>query len=284
MNRTKFLYKVLVGIPAVLVCIFFGCQKKDGLVQVPLLTQESSMDGQLLLQQQSPMEQLKEMEAQEPGEADADLTEQGAADEDVAELGAAGGFTEPAPTEASLQVLTEEPENIPEPLLVHICGAVVNPGVYELKDGDRLCHAVEMAGGFLEEADSQYLNQAQKLTDGMQITIPTVAQAGKARQEHAGAEQFIRQARDMSDGGAASKAVTDGSVATAAGQDGGLINLNTATEEALCSLPGIGKERAQSIIAYRNQNGGYKQIEEIMNVTGIKEGMFVKLKDKITVG
>ncbi len=254
MNRSKLLYKVLVGIPAVIVCILFGCQKKDALVPVSLPKQQSTTGMQDLMEPKSPMEQLKELEAE--GTEDLPVTDEQPDRGDLPEDG---------------QNLSEEAASVCEPLVVHICGAVANPGVYELQKDDRLYHAVEMAGGFLETADREYLNQAQKLTDGMQITIPTVEQAEKARQAKNGTGQFIKMQGDLPDDSTDAQAV-------------GLINLNTATEEALCSLPGIGSERAKSIIAYRNQNGGYKRIEEIMNVTGIKEGMFVKLKDRITVG
>lgn len=241
MNKTKLGYKVLVGIPAVIVCILFGCQKKDSLVQIP------ANESTNFLGRQSPMEELSSLETDE-----AEALAQSENAESISGKVSEGG------QEA-------------EPLVVHICGAVVRPGVYELKPDDRLFHAVEMAGGFLEEADREFLNQAQKLSDGMQITIPTIEQAQEARKLKNGTGQFIKAQGDLSDDNSGL-------------QSDGLINLNTATEEALCSLPGIGSERAKSIIAYRDQNGGYKRIEEIMNVTGIKEGMFVKLKDRITVG
>ena len=133
-------------------------------------------------------------------------------------------------------------------LLVHICGAVKNPGVYELSEGDRICHAVEKAGGFTTQADQNYLNQAQKVTDGMRIYIPTQ-------------EETALETEDILL----------------------LININTAGMEQLFSLPGIGEGKAQNIIAYLEEKGSYTSIEEIMNVEGIKEGLFEKIRDKITV-
>lgn len=137
-------------------------------------------------------------------------------------------------------------------IVVHICGAVVNPGVYEFTKDERICHAVECAGGFTEQADENYLNQAQMLQDGMRIYIPT-------REETEGMTQ-LQQSNGV-----------------------GKININLATMEQLCTLPGIGEGKAQKIIAYREQTGGYTSIEEIMNVEGIKEGLFAKIRDRITV-
>ncbi len=167
---------------------------------------------------------------------------------------------EPAGEEA----LTEAQDTVNDKaagLLVHICGAVSNPGVYELAEGDRICHAVEKAGGFTPQADQNYLNQAQKLTDGMRIYIPT-------REETA----LVADDNLLLSGN--SQQVQEGS---------GLININTATLEQLCSLPGIGEGKAQNIIAYREEKGSYASIEEIMNVDGIKEGLFEKIRDRITV-
>lgn len=147
-------------------------------------------------------------------------------------------------------------------LLVHICGAVANPGVYELPEGDRICHAVEKAGGFTTRADQNYLNQAQKLTDGMRIYIPTREETALASENSLLLSNDLQQAHVS---------------------ENGLININTAGLEQLCSLPGIGVGKAQNIIAYREEKGSYTSIEEIMNVEGIKEGLFEKIRDRITV-
>lgn len=146
-------------------------------------------------------------------------------------------------------------------LMIHICGAVQCPGVYELTEGKRICHAVEAAGGFTEAADEDYLNQAGKLADGMRIYIPTKEETeGMQENPIQNNELFLGQPNDTS-----------------------LVNINTATLEQLCTLPGIGEGKAQNIIAYRKESGGYASIEEIMNVEGIKEGLFKKIRDRITV-
>ncbi len=147
-------------------------------------------------------------------------------------------------------------------IFVHICGAVAKPGVYELPNGARVFQAVESAGGFLKEADETYLNQAQVLTDGMQLYIPTKEEVEKAEAE--------------------GKSLQPERVGTQT-KDSSLININTADIEQLCTLPGIGSAKAADIIAYRETNGSFLTIQDIMKVDGIKEGMFSKIKDKICV-
>ena len=234
MRNTRLRNKVLFSIPAIVVCILFGCQKKDTL----LLTE---------------MQEVTEQETVSDESAD---TEEVAESEKEVSLSADDVF-EPA-----------SDVEIPK-IMIHICGAVNHPGVYEFEEGDRICQAIEKAGGFTSEADEDLLNQAQKLADGMQLVIPTKEEADKARTEGSGAQEYLRYEETVS--GTDS---TDGN---------GLININTATEEMLCTLPGIGSEKAKSIIAYRAKNGNYKKIEDIMNVAGIKTGMFDKIKDKIIV-
>lgn len=168
----------------------------------------------------------------------------------------------------------QNPEGEENRLLVHICGAVVNPGVYELEEGKRIWHAVEMAGGFAQQADENYLNQARKLVDGMKIYIPTKEETERAAQSILlqGEELFPTDEAFFWD--EMEKTAENGEV---------LININKATLEQLCTLPGIGEGKAQNIIEYRTKQGSYGSIEEIMNVEGIKEGLFEKIRDKITV-
>lgn len=143
--------------------------------------------------------------------------------------------------------------------VVHICGAVKEPGVYTLEEKSRIYQAVEEAGGFREDAASDYLNQADLIADGMKIYVPTVTEAEELQPAGGWAE-------------------TEGT-----GQEKGLVNINTAGEELLKTLPGVGESKAKSIIAYREKNGGFRQAEDIMKVEGIKEGLFQKIKDSITV-
>lgn len=159
-------------------------------------------------------------------------------------------------------------------LFVHMCGAVLNPGVYELEQGSRIFEAVEAAGGFREDACENYVNMALQLEDGWKIVIPTVEESEAMLA--AGDTSEVAFLYDLPDG-----AVISGSGKKEA--ENGLVNINTASREELCSLPGIGASRADSIITYREKSGGFAKPEDIMQVEGIKEGMFSKLKDKICV-
>lgn len=149
-----------------------------------------------------------------------------------------------------------------EKLVVHVCGAVENPGIYMLPTGSRLYEAVTMAGGFSEEADSAYHNLARVIEDGERIYILTSSETKELT-----AEQQV-----MGESGL-----------NASLQSNGLINLNTATIEQLMTLPGIGEARAADILSYRTKIGQFTDIEELMNVSGIGESRFEKIKDKITV-
>ena len=145
-------------------------------------------------------------------------------------------------------------EDIPETgacCYVHICGAVVNPGVYELKPGERVFQAVEYAGGFTEEAAEEYLNLALEVEDGMKIVVPSKTEA----------EAWPTVAEEAQ----------------------GKVNLNTATKAELMTLSGIGEARAEDIIRYRETKGLFSRIEDIKKVSGIKDAAFQKIKDDITV-
>ena len=145
---------------------------------------------------------------------------------------------------------------------VYICGEVIKPGVYELSGDSRIYEAVDAAGGFTENAARECVNLASKVSDGMQITIYNREEAASL------------QADSASVGGNAGKSGTSGS---------GLVNLNTATKEELMTLKGIGESKAEDIIRYREKSGGFKKIEDIMKISGIKENGFQKIKDSITV-
>ena len=142
---------------------------------------------------------------------------------------------------------------------VHICGAVAQPGVYCVDEGSRLYEVILLAGGLTEDAADQAVNQAQELTDGMQIYIPT--------QEEVQSGIFSGQTQ---------------SYRTEETQDT-RVNINTADEKLLCTLPGIGTTRAEAIISYRNEHGEFRNNEEFMNVTGIKAGVYEKIKELIKV-
>ena len=150
----------------------------------------------------------------------------------------------------------KQEEESTEIIVIHICGAVVNPGVYELPEGSRIFQAIQAAGGFLEEARQDFLNQAAVLSDGIRLYVPTMEETENI-----------------------SENIPEGIL----GENSGLVNINTADEEELCTLTGIGSGKAKSIIDYRTKNGNFQKIEDIMNVEGIKDGLFQKIRDSITV-
>lgn len=142
-------------------------------------------------------------------------------------------------------------------IFVYICGEVKNPGVYELPLGSRIYQLVEKAGGMKKKADTGAVNLAETLMDGQMIRIPEQSEHG---------QQTVSAASDSTGNG------TDGK-----------ININTASREQLMTLAGIGEAKADQIIAYRTDNGAFQKIEDIMQVAGIKEGLFEKIKECITV-
>ena len=160
---------------------------------------------------------------------------------DIHEEETAGEEAEPAESTS----VTED-ENI----WIYICGEVNNPGVYMLNKGSRVFEALEMAGGFTDNAAKNSVNLALLLKDGDQIIIPDISSPG---------------------------AVCDGG-----SEDEGMININTASMEQLITLPGIGRAKAQAIIEYRELHP-FSSADEIMNVSGIKGNSFEKIKDRITV-
>lgn len=147
------------------------------------------------------------------------------------------------------------PENASGEVVVHVAGAVSSPGVYTLPADSRVDDAVRAAGA-TADADLSQLNLAQKLADGQKITVPV-----------------------------AGAAPADGSSAatTADSDNGGLININTATQEELESLPSIGEVRAQAIITYREEHGGFRTIDELKEVSGIGDKIFADISPHVTV-
>lgn len=154
------------------------------------------------------------------------------------------------------------PAPTPEPIQVHVAGAVVRPGVYDLPEDGRVQDAVEAAGGFVAEADKNALNLAAHVEDGERLDIPYVA--GFAPDEESGFE-----------------VIADG---TPSSLFGDLVNINTASVEELDELPGIGPTIAQRIVEYREVFGPFASIEDIVNVSGIGQATYNEIKDLITVG
>ena len=153
------------------------------------------------------------------------------------------------------------PPPTPSPLLVDISGAVTDPGVYELPREARMQDAIQMAGGFLLDADTDAVNLAARVMDGQKIIIP---QQGEPVSEFKSSP-----VNDVADPASAS--------------DIQPININTATQEELETLPGIGPSKAQAILVYREENGAFKTIEDILEVPGIGEKTLAGFLDMIII-
>lgn len=162
-------------------------------------------------------------------------------------------------------------EQLQAGVFVHVCGRVRNPGVYQLPQGSRVYEAIDAAGGFEEDGAVEYLNLAEEVQDGMKLEVPSESQVKQWT------ELGILPAQGfMLGGGAASgQGAKESKVSR--------VNINTASKEELMSLRGIGESRAEDIIRYREKYGGFQSIEDIMNVSGIKDAAFEKIKDSITV-
>lgn len=148
----------------------------------------------------------------------------------------------------------------PEEIIVDVKGAVVTPGVYTVEPNNRVNDAIERAGGFIEEADQNAVNLAKVVEDQMVIYIPKVGEeVQKADLNQASVEPVAEEKTES------------------------LVNINLDGKDALMTLNGIGSSKADSILNYREENGFFKTIEEIKNVSGIGDATFENLKDSITV-
>lgn len=145
---------------------------------------------------------------------------------------------------------------------VYVCGNVVNPGVYEAAPDARVYELIDMAGGASKTGCLEALNLADHIYDGQKLYVPDYDEyeSGRELGQNEG-DAFVEESNSAS----------------------GLVNINTADLQQLMTLPGVGQSRAQAIVDYRNEHGSFECIEDIMNVTGIKEGAFSKLKDYICV-
>lgn len=148
-------------------------------------------------------------------------------------------------------------------IYVHLCGAVKQPGVYQVPEKSRVIDLIEQAGGLAKEAAGDYINQAQQVTDGQRIYIPTKEEV----KELSAVTDFITNESNNETSSPSKK----------------LVNINLADTKELMELPGIGEAKAASIIEYRTANGGFQTIEELMKIPGIKEGLFNKVSSFLSV-
>lgn len=152
--------------------------------------------------------------------------------------------------------LTENGEDL---IYVYVCGQVKSPGVYVLDEGSRLFEAVDMAGGMLSGGDLSRINLASVLTDGQKIYIPSEAETLQTGEE-------LLEIPENGDGSLEQR-----------------VNINRASKETLMTLPGIGEAKAEAILTYRQAEGRFESPEELMNVPGIKAGIYAKIKDRIAI-
>lgn len=233
-------YRFLFLIPVILLCTLFGCRKE----KAELLFEDTEK-----IIEEDPADLSGDFQENEEAGAVGEYAGSNAGSMDAGINADINGAGMPGEKEATVSCM------------VHVCGAVERPGVYELPQGSRIYQAIECAGGLSNEADPDYLNQADFVSDGEKVYVPT-------REEVAEMDSPLQNV------------VTQSGETSATS---GLVNLNTASEDQLCTLPGIGSSKARSIIAYREEHGSFDRIESVMNVAGIKDGLFQKIKAYITV-
>lgn len=171
-------------------------------------------------------------------------------------------------SETGVAVTVGMKEDRPAPRLkVHVIGAVAMPGLYELDADSRVSDALEKAGGATPSADLFQINLAAKLADGQQIVVP---EKGATSQGNTGSS-------GGSSSGSAGGSAAGGSAASQP------VNLNAATLDQLTSLDGIGSKTAEKIIDYREANGGFKTVEELMEVPGIGPAKFEQIKGDVVI-
>ena len=150
-------------------------------------------------------------------------------------------------------------------IFIHVCGAVKNEGVYQVEADARVVDVIKAAGGLTKEAASSGINQAKQLEDGMQVYVPTKKEVSKAGTQIPGLQK-----EDLQN-------------SASVNSQNSAININTATKEELMKLKGVGEAKAVLIITYRENNGGFKEITDLMKIKGIKQKFFDKIKDNICV-
>ena len=160
---------------------------------------------------------------------------------------------------------------------VYVCGEVAEPGVYVLEPGDRIYEAVEMAGGMTADAGTCAVNLAESVYDGLMVYIPDSEEAAGM----AGSMTSVGGSVVSAGGSVRNGEETSGG--TASSPEDGRLNLNTASLAELMTLSGIGQTKAQAVVNYRDAHGGFSSVEEIMNVDGIKEGLYNRIRDQIKV-
>lgn len=165
---------------------------------------------------------------------------------------------------------------------VYVAGCVRNPGIVTVKKGQIIEDAIYLAGGTTEDADTDKINRVYKLKENVMIYVKSKNEQQKLEDQNIEASW-----KQPNDAGPGIEVISDSGGSILTGDQTGtkprMVNINTATDAELDTLPGIGKGTAKTIIEYREKNGDFKDIKEIMKISGIKESKFNSIKDLITV-
>ena len=188
-------------------------------------------------------------------------------------------------SDLSLEIKEEVTEEIPkeEKIKVDIKGAVKNPGVYEINSNGRVADAIAISGGLTNDADTSIINLSKNLTDEMVIIIYTKEEVAEMLKGSTSIKYIEKECICPEiENDACIDNVIDNKPDTNTSNEQ-KVSLNSATIDELMQLPGIGEVKAKAIIAYREENGGFKSIEELLEVNGIGESTFNKIKDQLSL-
>ena len=167
-------------------------------------------------------------------------------------------------------------------IMVDIKGAIKKPGVYEVDSNYRVIDVIKKAGGLNSNANTNYINLSSKVSDEMVIWIYTKNEIDKLKLEQSSTKYMIESCNcPVVDNTTCLN--TNSNTSSKNEKSNKLVNINSANEEELLSITGIGESKAKNIIDYRNKNGKFNTKEDIMNVSGIGESLYNKIKDYITV-
>lgn len=300
------------------VILLGGCQRRDSisLVQAEEAVTASQTSGEQISGEQTSGERISGEQIsserisgeqasveQTAGEQQSSNAPGGSADADDAGENAGN-----AAEGSSHKTLLTEKQKDTSYIYVDVKGAVKTPGVYPLPAGARVYEAIAAAGGLLPEADSSVLNLAALLQDEDQLRIPYDDGTTGERATESSKESTTESVQKTADGGSPKDGKTENAAQqeiaygliresrdkqenrqdsagqetdSASAQNAGKVNINTASAQELKTLPGIGESKADAILAYRQSHGSFKTTEEIMQISGIKEGLYNKIKDKI---
>ena len=177
----------------------------------------------------------------------------------------------------------EKKDDVSSVLYIDIKGAILNPGVYQMEEGKRVIDVINLAGGLKDNANTANLNLSKKLTDEMYIIVYTNEELESylKKQDNTSCVSLECICPNEENGACINNNVKEGNSKSSEIKTNGKISINNATKEELMTLSGIGEAKANNIINYRNENGLFKSIEDIKNVTGISDKIFEKIKSNI---